>query len=91
VEPVNASHRATTLVYVTLWLNGCWACGTCAGTQEPVRGDQRDDADGVPGNINEVELGAEQLACEPAVLGKCRGYGCELCRVHRLASDIEQS
>ena len=42
-----------------LSLNGCRAClGTCAGLKEPMRGDQGDDADGVPDNVNEVELGA---------------------------------
>lgn len=44
-----------------------------------MRGGQEDDADGVPGNVDEVELGAEQLAREPAALGECRGYGGELC------------
>jgi hypothetical protein len=42
-----------------LVLSWCRVClATCAGTEEPMHGDQWDDADGVPGDINEVELGA---------------------------------
>jgi len=49
----------TAIVPLNLRLSGCRVClGTCAGTEEPMRGDQWDYADGVPGNINEVELGA---------------------------------